>query len=115
MTVMWLVRLLMRLAEPLARGRMRALVDIGGLDVQVLGAQAVVVLGVGDCGLQGLGDGLGSCAVGELQGLESALDLLAANLVDDHADLAGSHADILGGRGDLDLVSGVCHFSPQPP
>ena len=92
--------------DALERG---ALVDVGVLDHKVVGAHAVVVLGVGDGGAQRLGDGLGSGARRELEHLERLLDGLVTDLVDDHADLARRHAHVLGGGLDLVVVSHLLH------
>ena len=71
MTVMWLVRLRIRVARPRARGRHRlmvgALVGEAGRHVELLGIELVVVLGVGDRRVQHLADREGGVALGEAQ------------------------------------------------
>ena len=73
-----------------------ALVNVGVLHIQVVGAKAVVVLGVGDGGTQDLGHGLGGGALAELQRLQSLVDGLVADLVNDQASLARGDADVTG-------------------
>ena len=88
--------------DALERG---ALVDVGELDVEVVGAHAVVVDGVGDGRTQDLGDVLGDRAGVELQDLERLGDGKVADETHDGTGLAGSDANVLGGR--ADLVGGV--------
>ena len=87
----------------------RALVNVGGDDLERLGAHALVLVGVGHGGLQDLLDVHGDGALAELKQLEGTGDGLVADLIDDKASLARSDADILGGRGDPVRVGVLSH------
>ena len=104
---MWLERLLMREAEPLARGRKR---DVRLDDVEVGSAHAVVVLGVGDGREQHLLDVRGDCTGAEAQDVEGGGGGLAADEIDYNASLTRSDAHVLGDGTHLAGLSGLsCH------
>src|SRR5690606_25456920 len=63
--------------------------------VELIGGQAVVVLCVGDGRLEALEDHPGDIALGELEDLEGACDLLAPDEVEDLAGLVRRGADVL--------------------
>src|SRR5258705_10641827 len=69
------------------------LVDVDGLDLQLVDVGAVVVLGVGDRGLQDLLDDLGALLRAERQKIERAAHGQSANLVGDEPALLGRQAN----------------------
>ena len=93
-TVMWHVRLRMRVARPRARGRKRRSVGPSSAkqadDEQLVGVLLVVVHGVGDGAGEHLADVGGDAALGELQHLVGAPDVEAADQVEHLAGLAGA-------------------------
>jgi hypothetical protein len=78
----------------------RALVGGDGEDPQVVAEQLVVVLGVGDGGLEQLAPVLGDRARRVREDRAGLGDRLAADVVADQPRLAGAGADVLGGRAD---------------
>src|SRR5260221_4666343 len=69
------------------------LVDVDRLDPELVDVGAVVVLGVGDRGLQDLLDDLGALFRAEREEVERAANRQAANLVGDEPALLGRQAN----------------------
>ena len=107
--VMWLVRLLIRVARPCARGRQRFIVGPSSTmrdrDDQVVGGEALGGLGVGDGALQHLVDGLGGGLRSELQQGQGLVDGKTADHVDDTAGLHRGDPHEAGGREGARLVT----------
>src|SRR6476620_11084178 len=70
-----------------------ALLDVDGLDLQLVDVCAVVVLGVRDCGLKHLLDDDGGLLLGEFQDVQRLVDLLAAAQVGNEPALVDGEAD----------------------
>src|SRR3954463_3773825 len=83
--------------EPLDR---RALVGDGVDDVEVLGGQVVVVLGIGGRALEEARDVGGGLLRHDPQERSRFLDLLALDRLGHEAGLAGGRPEVLGGGGD---------------
>ena len=83
----------------------RALVNIGGLDHEILRTHAVLVLGVGGRRRDDLGNDLGNRALVEAQDVQSVDDFLAADLVNDDTRLARRNANVLRNSFSLHLRS----------
>src|SRR6201991_736259 len=79
----------------------RALVRVDREDPHLLAHEVVIVLRVGDGGLEQLRPGLGRLTRGEGEDRASLLDVLAADVIADEPRLAGGRAHVLGLGGDL--------------
>ena len=85
----------------------RALVGVAGRHEELVGGQAVVVLGVGDGRVEALEDHPGDVALGELEDLEGPGDGLATDEVEDLAGLVGRRADVLDLGADARALVGL--------
>ena len=91
----------------------RTLIGEAGRDVQLIGRDRVVVLGIGDSRLERLQDGAGDIALGELEDLQGASHGEAADEVEDLAGLVRRRADVLDLATHTGALVGLCSESHQ--
>jgi hypothetical protein len=95
---MWLVRLAIRLARPLARANAfhgRAFVDLDLGDLELVDVRADVVLGIGDGRLQDFFDDRGALLGAEREQIQGLLDVEPTDLVGDQARLLRGDTRVL--------------------
>ena len=88
----------------------RTLVGVRDREEQLVGRQLVVVLGVGDRGVEHLQHVVGRVLLAQLQHAERVVDRQASHEVEDLAHLVGRHVQVAGARERVRGVDGDGHY-----